>query len=287
MYRPLLATLAGLIATAALAAPPQRPLQTPTGQLILPRQEVFQILGKPYIGAIADFYWIQTSHSIGVARTAPEYLLAYYYGDLVTRLDPDFCYAYQFVGQSIPLNQGGLKGWANVDQSTEIMERGVQRCPKSGNTRLLLSFNYSHFYKRYTDAAKVLEPMIGLPETVEFIPKLVTRLYAQSGATDTALSIAEALYATAEFEDEKAAFAERIREIKLEGILQEVEAARDRFAAREGRPPADLQELIAARDLAEAPADPFGGQIYLSAEDHRAYSTEQNLRLEINDSQLE
>ncbi len=285
MYRPLVATLACLIGLAALSTPPQTPLRTPTGQPILPRQEVFQILGKPYINAIADFYWIQTSHSVGIAKTAEEYLLAYHYGDLVTRLDPDFCYAYQFVGQSIPVHRGGLDGWANVDESTEIMERGVERCPKNSNARLLLSFNYSHFYRRYTEAAQVLEPLIGLPETVEFIPKLVTRLYAQSGQTGTALSIAQALYEMAEFEDEREAYAERIREIELEDILQQVERARDRFAAREGRMPADVRDLIAARDLAKAPADPFGGQIYLSPENHRAYSTAQNRRLEISESQ--
>lgn len=286
MHRPLIATIACLIGTAALSMPPSKPLRTPAGQLLLPRQEVFQILGKPYIQAIADFYWIQTSHGVGVAQTAPEYLLAYYYGDLVTRLDPDFCYAYQFVGQSIPVNRGGLDGWANVDESTEIMERGVERCPRNGNTRLLLSFNYSHFHKRYTDAAKVLEPLIGLPETAEFIPKLITRLYAQSGQTDLALEIAQALHETAEYEDEREAYAERIREIRLETVLQQVERARDRFEAREGRMPVDIGELVAARDLAEVPADPFDGQIYLSPENHRAYSTAQDRRLEVVEPKL-
>lgn len=281
MYRSIIATLACLIGTAVLSMPPSKPLRTPAGQLLLPRQEVFQILGKPYINAIADFYWIQTSHGVGVAQTAPEYILAYYYGDLVTQLDPDFCYAYQFVGQSIPFNNREAGGWANVDESTAIMERGIGRCPKNSNMRLLLSFNYSHFYRRYTDAAKTLEPLIGLPETAEFIPKLITRLYAQSGQTDMALEIAQALYETAKYEDEKEAYAERIREIQLETALQQVERARDRFEAREGRRPADIGELVAARDLAEVPADPFGGQIYLSAENHRAYSTAQNRRLEI------
>lgn len=280
MHRPIIAASACLLATAALSAPPLPPHQTPAGQLILPREEVFQTLGKPYLHAIADFYWIQTSHSVGIAKSAADYRVAYQYGDLVTRIDPEFCYAYQFVGQSIPVNTGA-RGWQNVDESTAIMERGVKRCPKSGNTRLLLSFNYSHFYQRYIDAAKVLEPMIGQPETVEFIPKLVTRLYAQSGQTDIALEIAQALYETAEYEDERAAYADRIREIELERILQMVERARDQFLRREGRMPADIAELVQKRDLDEVPADPFEGQIYLSPDDHRAHSTAQSSRLEI------
>ncbi len=274
--------LACLAATAALSAPPKKALKSAKGELILPNPNVLRYACRPFINALADFYWIQTSHALGVAIRPEDYMHVYHYGDLVTRLDPDFCYAYQFVGQAIPINTGGLHGWKNVDESTEIMERGLKVCPQNANERLLLSFNYSHFYKRYKDAADTLAPLVGLPGTVEYIPKLVTRLYAQAGDTDMALQLAEALYETAEYEDEKEAYAARVQEIRLEQILQAVENAQAAFLAREGRHPTDVQELVSSHDLQGVPEDPFGGTIYLSEKDHRAYSSEQQKRLEIS-----
>lgn len=283
MYRKIAIAIACLAATAFLSNPPKRLPRTAKGKLILPNPKVLRYAGHPYINALADFYWVKTSHALGIAKTQQEYLNFYHYGDLVTRLDPKFCYAYQFVGQALPLNLGGLHGWVNVDESTEIMERGIAVCPENANERLMLSFNYSHFYRRYKDAADMLAPLVNLPETMEYIPKLVTRLYAQSGETDAALSIAEALYESAEHEDEREAYAERVKEIHLERVLQSVEAAQSVFHLREGRYPADIQELVTSGDLPRIPEDPFGGSLFLSGDDHRAYSSEQQRRLEISE----
>ena len=83
-------------------------------------------------------------------------------------------------------------------------------------------------------------------------------------------------------EEFKGAVATAQQEIRLEQILQVVESAQSKFLAREGRYPRDIDELISLRDLLEMPEDPFGGKIFLSSEDHRAYSSEQQRRLEVN-----
>ena len=270
-----------VVVTALLSVPPAKRLKTPAGEVVLPSQEVLEILGKPYINALADFYWILTSYTVGGASDRLSYLEAYYYGDLVVRLDPDFEYAYLFVGQSIPYNEGGLERWVNAKEALDILERGHARFPNNLALRIQLAFNYSYHQRRYKDAADPLEDTRKLPNAPPYLPQLITRLYAQSGHIDKAMGIAELLYETAQYDDEREAYAKRILEIRLEGVLQAVEQARDAFKSREGRAPQDVSELVAVGDLPEAPSDPMGGEIYLSKEDGRAYSTAQERRLEI------
>ncbi|MDR0965384.1 MAG: hypothetical protein LBM75_02570 [Myxococcales bacterium] len=270
-----------LVLTALLSAPPVPPIETSEGELVLPRPEVLKTLGAPFIHAIADLYWLRTGYAVGMAKDRLGYLRAYRLGDLVTRLDPDFEAAYLFVGQSIPFNEGGLERWKNTDESTELLERGHARFPGNLQMRLQLAFNYSYHHRRYRAAADLLDSTRHLPGAPPYLPQLITRLYAQSGHTDRALELAELLFEMAEEEAARAIYARRIQEIRLEALLQAVEAARDRFHAREGHPPESIDELRLAQDLDALPSDPLGGDIYLSKEDGRAHSTSQTRRLEI------
>src|SRR5438045_4724061 len=126
---PGIAIAVGLVAVALLSAPPPRragkgPHQPP----LLPRPELLHALFAAEQTMVADYYWVRTTEAAGAAATPEEYRDVADYASLVADLDPDFAYLYVFAGVVVPVNLG-RDHWVNTEESTRILERGVQRHP--------------------------------------------------------------------------------------------------------------------------------------------------------------
>lgn len=281
--RGLAATLTLLIAlvigTALLASPPRTRSAGPHPPPVLPRAELLQVLGAPVRTMIADYYWIRTTHATGVAKTAEEYRDIYEYANLVLTLDRDFQYVYQFAGGAIPFNLG-REQWVNTQESTDILRRGAERFPTNVMLQLMLAYNLTTFQQKYTEAAEVLARASRLPAAPRYLAPLATRLYAQGGNFNAGLALADSLLQTAEDPETKEAFARRKLELMLEERLKLIDDAAEKYRAREGKYPADIQQLVAAGDLSEIPEDPLGGTIDVGS-DGKGFSTEQGRRLRI------
>lgn len=267
----LCAALVGL-----LARPPSRRTET-NGAPLLPRKELLATLAAPYLHAVADLYWIKTSHAIGKARSGPEYREAYFFADLVTDLDPDFDIAYAFAAQAIPYHLGRER-WVNTREAMLLLEKGMRRFPEYIYLRILLAYNYSYFQGEHAKAAVLLDETSRMPGAPLYLARLATRLYAQSGLVDKGLALAQALVDSADDPKSREAFELRVKELELERSLQAVDAALKAFQTREGRPAASIEELLLKKDLATMPLDPFEGVIYIG-EDGLAHSTSSERRL--------
>jgi len=284
VLRPLLALIACVTVVAVLSRPPEKrrgAYQRP----LLARKEVLNILGAPYKHLISDYYWIQTTHQAGVARTQEEYRDVYYYADMTTDLDPRFRYAYEFAGVVVPFNKG-RETWTNIEESTAILRKGLVQFPDDLFIRILLAYNLSYFHKDYKAAARLLEETSRLPRAPSYLAPLATRLYAQAGDVNAGLALASSLATVSQDPETREAFEKRVKELELERRLQDVERAAKQYHAREGRWPSALHELVVGGDLAVAPEDPFGGAIYLN-EQGQAFSTSQQRRLRTFDPVLD
>ena len=248
---------------------------------LLPRASVLRVAGRAFLPLVADYYWLALIQATGKANTEAEYRDIADYAQLISDLDPDFAYVYQFAGVMLPFNQG-REVWSNTRESTTILEKGVSRFPSSVFLRTLLAYNYSVFQKDYVRAAHLLEETSGLAGAPPYLPLLATRLYAQAGAFEAASAFAEQFAANAEDPSTRAAFERRTKEIALERILQGLDNAVASFQTRNGRPPHNIHELVSAGEVTDVPADPLGGDIHLGP-DGRTYSTSQVHRLEVYD----
>jgi hypothetical protein len=270
--------LVSLVVVVLTLTPPNTNIEKYTAPL-LPRASLLRIGGRAFLPLLADYYWLAAIQASGKANSEAEYRDLADYAQLITDLDPDFAYVYQFGGTMVPYNRG-RETWVNTRESTAILEKGVARFPNSVMLRTLLAYNYSVFQKEYERAAHILEETARLPGTPRYLSLLATRLYAQAGAFEAASAFADQFAATADDPDLRAAFEHRKKEIALERILQLLDRAVADFHQRIGRLPNDLNELVSSGTLESLPADPLEGDLYLG-EDGRTYSTSQEHRLEV------
>jgi hypothetical protein len=273
------ASVIGLLVVVLLTlTPPERNTEKHVAPL-LPRASLLRVGGRAFLPLLADYYWLAAIQATGKANSEAEYRDVADYAQLVTDLDPDFAYVYQFGGTMAPYNRG-RETWVNTRESTALFEKGVARFPNSVILRTLLAYNYSVFHKEYARAAHILEETARLPGSPRYLSLLATRLYAQAGAFEAASAFADQFAATAEDPETRAAFEHRKQEIALERILQGLDREVTVFRERMGRLPNSLQELVSSGALSALPKDPLEGELYLGA-DGRAYSTSQEHRLEV------
>lgn len=275
----LLAGICSLAALVLLAAPPRKPPRGPHQEPLLPRQEVLRLAGRGYIEVIADYFWIQLVQATGLARGAEEYRDIYPYAELITDLDPRFGMAYSFAAGALPTNLG-RETWVNTQESTRLLRKGLKLFPQDLKMNMLLAYNLSAFHKQYREAAEVMERAARLPGAPSYLPALATRLYAQAGNVNAGLALARSLAESADDEETRETFKQRVRDLEMEGELQRVDAAISDFRSAFGVAPPDIDTLSWLGFLEEPPRDPQGGGFFIGY-DERAYSETQQRRLEI------
>jgi hypothetical protein len=273
---PFAALAASLVATALLTRPPDWTLSDREAPPMLPRPEAVRLIAAPFLHLVADYYWVMTTHQVGISKTPDQVRHAYTYGELLTELDPKFRQAYYFVGAAIVIKDGEGR-WRNTHESTRMLEKGLVAFPEYVFLRILLAYNLTQFENEPLRAAKILEEASRLPDAPEYVGPLATRLYAAGGKIEAGLELAGALAEQADDEQVRATYAQRVLELQLERELTRVDAAIGAFRTREGREPVDVAELVSKGDLNPAPMDPLGGQIVLR--DGRAFSTSRPKRL--------
>lgn len=276
---PFVIGIVSLGALALLAAPPRKPPRGPHEEPLLPRKEVLHVVGRSHLPLVVDYLWLQLIQETGRARTAEDYRDIYPYADLLTDMDPQFNLVYRFAGTALPTNLGRER-WVNTEESTRIIRKGLPYFPDDLQLNMLLAYNLSTFHKQYREAARVMEHASKLPGAPSYLGPLATRLYAQSGEVNAGMALALSLAESAQDEETRAAFEQRIRDLKMEAELQRVDRAIASFQASFGAAPPDLPTLLWLGFLARPPFDPEGGGFYIGY-DARAYSETQRRRLEI------
>jgi hypothetical protein len=277
-WKTLALLVAGLTGVALTARPPPPPAPKDQAPL-LPRKEFLHALGAAVQPMVADLYWLEAIQQMGYAHDAQSYGATYYYVDLATDLAPLFYEPYPFGAVSVTYNLGH-EHWVNTDESTHLLHKGLQHHPKDSRLRFMLAYNLMYYEHRFREAGDIVKELSRRPHAPKYLAALATRLYAQSGAFDSALTFAQALRDSARDEASRKFFEKRIREIHLEKVLQEVDAASAAFRKRTGRLAHDVDELIQSGLLRERPQDPLGGEIRLDSAG-RGESTSVKHRLQV------
>ena len=136
------------------------------------------------------------------------------------------------------------------------MRKGLKLFPNDIKMNLLLAYNLSAFHKQYREAAEVLERASSLPDAPPYLPALATRLYAQAGNVNAGLALARSLAESAEDEETRETFKQRVRDLEMEGELRRVDAAIADCRQAFGAAPPDLDTLSWLGFLKEPPGIP-------------------------------
>lgn len=274
----LLALVGGITIVGTLAQPPAAPAPSAEAPL-LPRAEFLHALGASVQPMVADFYWLEAIQALGLAHNAKTYRDVYFYVDLATDLDPQFYDAYTFGAVSVTYNLGHWN-WVNTAESSQLIRKGLQFFPRDAPLLFLLSYNLMYYDHQFKEAADIVKDLSQRRNAPSFLAPLATRLYAQGGSFEAATAFAEAMRDSAKDDATRDLFEERVKQIKLEKILQEIDRASSSFKEKNGRLARSIEELQAQGFLGELPPDPLEGTLELGA-DGRGESTAETHRLEV------
>lgn len=223
----------------------------PNGQYLKPC-----LLGYHTLGA--DLLWLKLVQVIGKRQNSmDEYEWMAHALDVITMLDPQYSYSYYAGGVIL----GDLAN--RPDLANRLLERGLAANPAVWNIPFLLGYNY---YFLLADAAKGAEYIMKaslLPDRPTYLPGLATRLAAEAGIPETALSFLEARLHDTTDPEMREFFAKRMKEVMIERDIQMLERAVEDYRTTYGKRPSSLAALIEGRIVRSLPTEPFGGEYRL------------------------
>jgi len=184
----------------------ERLLYLPTGRFLKP-------LCLGYEAVIADMLWLKAvGYFGGHYLTDKSYKWLYHILDIITTLDPQFTYPYEFGGIILALEEG------NYEQSTTLLEKGITYYPDYWRLNFYLGFNYFYFHKDLKKASYYMTRAAQLPGHPKYLPKLAASLLTQAGKKDQALYFLNQLLINTDNEWLKEKIRQKIDELK-EGKL--------------------------------------------------------------------
>jgi hypothetical protein len=166
----------------------ERLLYLPSGRFLRPACLGFDSL-------VADLLWIKAiSYFGGHYLTDRSYKWLYHILDLVTTLDPQFRYPYEFGGIILALEGG------SPEQSTLLLKKGIKHYPEYWRLYFYLGFNLFYYQGDFQSASRYITKAAQLPGHPPYLPRLAASLLTTSGQKNTALSFLKQLYENTEDE---------------------------------------------------------------------------------------
>lgn len=265
------AALAIPTALAAHAVKEGMALGRPYDVTLVPRGDALRFASPAIRLSFGNLYWLSTvqylgdeqAHRRGVPKLLPLV-------DLVTDLDPQHGYAYQTAGIV-------LSGYGRLDESDRILRKGMERGPNWWSFPYYVAFNHFFYLGDYAEAARWAEIAARTPGASPNVSHMALAMRVKSGDPDHAIRFLAELRETAKDEVTAGALEEQYKLALLQRDFRVLDAAVERFREVRGRPPARLEELVAAGLLDRVPArDPFGGvyelrdgQVHATGRDQR------------------
>lgn len=264
----------GLGLCAALSQPPPKAVSKVSMEVV-PNALVIKVLGRSQLDFVADLFWVRMANMAGRANSADECAALLPIANLIADLAPRFKYPYFVGGVLAPVRQRD-GSYANVDGALALMTRGTKVLPEY--TRLQVQKAYTELEMKGDKAAAGASLReAALQGAPGYVARLSTRLLAQAGDYDAARDFARTM-AASEDPQLKADFELRLKQIDLEEVLVQVEAAASRYAAAEGHITTSVEALVQKGYLPKVPEDPFGGTIELTVTGARSTSEPRRLR---------
>lgn len=181
----------------------------------------------------------------------------------ITDLDPRFSDPYVFAETSLPWDAGMVK------ETNELLLKGAKARTNDYQPYFFLWFNYSHFLKDQTTAAKYLEKSSRAPNAPVYFATLAARANFVANKTDNAVVFLEEILKETTDPTRRAWILKRLQALKVIAFLEtHVREFEEKFS----RYPTHLQELIDAKVLIKIPPDPYGGTFFITPKG-RIYTT--------------
>jgi hypothetical protein len=211
------------------------------------------LLGYQHLGA--DALWLRLIQVLGKRKnTSQDWQWLYHAMDVITDLDPHYNYVYQVGG--ITLAELAQR----VDLSNKLLEKGLVATPTVWQIPFYIGFNYFFYLQDHAKAAEYMMRASKLAGRPAYLPLLATRLTAEAGNPEIALTFLREMERQTQDAQVKVQLETRMKELLVERDLRMLEDAVNRYAKTNGKLPLNLNQLTSTGILTTLPAEPFGGE---------------------------
>ncbi len=219
----------------------------------LPDVRFLRLASLGYENAIADVLWFRTINYFGAHfRGNRLYPWLSRMCDLVTDLDPRAEHVYRFGGFILP--------WEAQlpDEGIRLLEKGVQQFPDSWQLNFYLGFSKFYFKDDVDGALPYMRRAAELPDAHPSVTRLAALLYTQKYGSDTASEFLEELRDSGGAGGMEGVIDERLKDLDHSEHISLLQEGVQRYRARFGHAPTDLQALVSAGLIERIPTEPFG-----------------------------
>jgi hypothetical protein len=210
-----------------------------------------------YDALLSDYYWLQAVQIVGSREGAVG--KSHHIGrliDVVTTLDPWVGHPYRFAAVWMIDDEQAVRA------ANRLLTRGIEHHPDDWRNRFYLGFNHFFFLNEPQEAARVLEPAVGLPRSPRYLGRLVARLRSDAGGGDleAAAAFLHELLRQNDDSHKQAEYEKALGEIETERRARVLDAAREEFRRRHGRDIEQVEDLVRVPPpvLRRLPAEPHG-----------------------------
>jgi hypothetical protein len=237
----------------------RRPFEPPASALWFRSGEAVKRLALGYDTVLADLYWMRAVVYYGGQRlqttATPNYDLLYSLLDLVTTLDPRFNVAYRF--GAIFLAEAYPSGPGRPDQAIALLQRGIER---TGRWEYMHDIGFVHYWwlRDYPTAAEWFERGAQVPGSPAWLKPLAATTLAVGGDRRSSRQLWQQLLESPDSEWLRGNAEFRLQQLDAMDLLDALNAAAEKHAARAGRVAQSWQVLAPALGLGGVPLDPAG-----------------------------
>jgi hypothetical protein len=221
--------------------------------------EAIKRLALSFDALAADVYWIRAVQHYGGTRLSNDpsrqYDLLYPLLDLTTSLDPRFNIAYLF--GALFLSEPPPGGPGRPDLAIALLEKGLRAQPDKWDFAQAIGFVHYWWRQDYVQAAKWFRQAASMPGGPFWLTSMAAVTLAEGGNRESSRRLWQELVHS-EHEWFRSEAERRLHQLDAMDQIDELQVAADAFAARNGRPAIDWDDLRRDGYLRGTPADPRG-----------------------------
>lgn len=263
-----LGLLAAAHATGERAAAAQNASGNPFELMYLPEGKLLRVASLGYRSFLADLVWLRTIQYYGEQRlTTRNYDQAERLFQVIYDLDPHFKGATRFGALVLSQDAGDPQG------AIALLTRASVDNPAAWEYPFDQGFIYHTVLRDYAKAGAAYRKAARMPGAPELAERLAGASFARLGDRVTAREIWGAILADAENDMTRQLAKRNLKNIDLEEAEETLTEGVKRFTAKEGRLPANWEELVRSGHVAKIPQEPWGGSFYWDPGTSKVYAS--------------
>jgi hypothetical protein len=276
--RPLIVGVVAALLCATTLQKPRLVVREAELHPLLLQPGLARTMSKSQLPLLIDLYWLRVLNAIGEEDSESKNRALYYYGELLTDLDPRFYQAYLYIALNVPyLVERGV--YVNGHLAEKLLRKGLKQYPDDMRMSIVLGYVLFSMERKFLEAAQHYRHLATVPGAPPWVAPLSTRLFAQGGKPLEGLDFVEELLENVDDPMLRQEFEQRREQLLLEAFLQRVDAAVAQFKESRGRLPADVGELVREGFYSGALEDDAGRPVFLRPDGRAATSHERRLEI--------